>query len=1212
MKKTILKYLVMACCLIWTTVSYGQVISEVAGSTTTVMPNNGDLFTDPGDGTNGGPGGNCSTTSSGDLGDYPNCNCITVTTLTAPTGGQVSVTFNTFRVFGNFDWLTIFDGSGAVTATNGNGSATNPTSGDTELWNSSVDGDELIDMTNAGMVTFTSTNGSLTFASRFSGVVNTCGWEAAVAVTGGPPPPPPAAAFNHPDAGLTENFTVACGAALTNYFDNGGEDCDGTGLGSYQNNDPGSVAIICPDAMGQPITLEFLEVDIETRSTAPCWDFLNIYDGMGTGGTQLFSGCGEEGFQSCSGFPGDGSDGGGIEGGPNDLDGSNDATPVNNIWTSTDASGCLTVEFTSDGSVDQGGWIATLGCDAIPGVGCGIVCPADIEVPCESGSSPAITGTATAGADCTVAFTDEVIGCAVTRTWTATAASGEITSCVQNITLIDDSSPVITCPPGQTLTCFETIPTPVTSAADFVAAGGTISDNCTSSIDDFSIFSQDANNGGDNCPGNATVVTRTYFVSDFCGNVTTCTQTFTYNASAIGPVITSVLPTCFKYCASLANPMDADITFTTDCSFGATINITGPTQIGQDNCPGTIYRYTYTVTDDCNRTSAPVTRDFIIGNEGPTINCAPFNLVLDCGDPNNQDYIDTYLGSVTANSSCELGVNVTNNLQANFANTITCNTARTVIFTATDDCGRSTTCSSQITIWDVTPPELTSTYMDGVCNEAVCGSDLNFFYNFWKDKVIEGLTATDACDSNVSIQAVGPFSPNQNCPDETTETVVAFVATDNCGNESQIEYSFFVNAADDAAPLGAIMGAIATEEAETVESVSITLDGNSNVLNMTTAADGLYGFNELEEGFNYEVSPYSNQDPLNGISSYDLVLISKHILQMETLDSPYKLIAADVNKSGSITTMDLVDLRKVILHIDEEFANNTSWRFVESNFVFPDVTNPFATIFPEKVSINGLTLEETHDFVAVKIGDVNGSVVANAMAGADDRTTVGDLVFNVADQELVAGNTYEVAFQANAFNNIHGYQFTMNFDQSVLEVVDVKAGDLNNMTEANFGMTKLSQGAITTSWTSQEAQNLTRDANVFYVSFTAKADGMLSEVLSVNSRYTAAEAYDANLDLMNVELRFGDVESIASELRLYQNTPNPFNQETVIGFDLPQDANVMLNIYDGSGKLVKQVEGNFAKGYNNVSLSKGELAPGLLHYQLVTPMGTATKKMIVQ
>jgi|GEM_PF-1375715 len=162
----------------------GQTISETAGTITTVTIAGGEVFADPNDGTNGGLGGDCSDTGN-NTGNYPNCDCVTVTTLTAPAGQQVSVTFSQFTVFGNFDWLAIFDGDAPVTASNASGSATNPTSANPVLWNSAVDGVELINMFLAGKVTFTSTNGSLTFASRFSSVINRCGWEADVAVCQG-------------------------------------------------------------------------------------------------------------------------------------------------------------------------------------------------------------------------------------------------------------------------------------------------------------------------------------------------------------------------------------------------------------------------------------------------------------------------------------------------------------------------------------------------------------------------------------------------------------------------------------------------------------------------------------------------------------------------------------------------------------------------------------------------------------------------------------------------------------------------------------------------------------------------------------------------------------------------------------------------------------------------------------------------------------------
>ena len=379
----------------------------------------------------------------------------------------------------------------------------------------------------------------------------------------------------------------------------------------------------------------------------------------------------------------------------------------------------------------------------------------------------------------------------------------------------------------------------------------------------------------------------------------------------------------------------------------------------------------------------------------------------------------------------------------------------------------------------------------------------------WKNKVLEGLSATDACDSNVSFTTQGPNSPVQNCPDETTETVITWVANDNCGNTSTIQYSFYVTAVESPEPpqTASITGLAYTEMLDVVEDVKVSLTGGASFFEQfVTANDGIYTFNDLPLDQNYQITPFLNQFPMNGVSSFDLVLIAQHILNMNLLDSPYKMIAADINHSGSITTLDIVELRKMILFINNEFPGNTSWRFVEADFVFPYPSNPFATIFPEVVNINGLLESMQHDFVGVKIGDVNGSAIANTLAGgADDRTFVGDLVFNVIDQQVKAGETYEVTFNAENFEAIYGYQFSLNFDQTVLDFAGVKAGELSNLNESNFGLSLLDEGVITTSWTNQEAQSVVKGAAVFQVSFIAKADVLLSEVINVSSQYTKAK-----------------------------------------------------------------------------------------------------------
>ncbi len=82
---------------------------------------------------------------------------------------------------------------------------------------------------------------------------------------------------------------------------------------------------------------------------------------------------------------------------------------------------------------------------------------------------------------------------------------------------------------------------------------------------------------------------------------------------------------------------------------------------------------------------------------------------------------------------------------------------------------------------------------------------------------------------------------------------------------------------------------------------------------------------------------------------------------------------------------------------------------------------------------------------------------------------------------------------------------------------------------------------------------------------------------------------------------------------MYQNTPNPFNTRTSIGFNLPEASAATITISDVTGKVLKVVKGDFAKGYNSLELSRGELGAttGVLSYQIDTPTHSATKKMIL-
>lgn len=210
------------------------------------------------------------------------------------------------------------------------------------------------------------------------------------------------------------------------------------------------------------------------------------------------------------------------------------------------------------------------------------------------------------------------------------------------------------------------------------------------------------------------------------------------------------------------------------------------------------------------------------------------------------------------------------------------------------------------------------------------------------------------------------------CYDLGFVTVQVWV-TDAAGNQDYCETFIFV---DDnqgicqGPPL--VSGSVKTESNLPLKNTQVKLSGSAMEQQVTTAnPGGSYQF-EVVWGGDYSISCLKDTLPLNGVTTYDLVLISKHILGNQLLDSPYKIIAADANRSNSVTTADLVAIRKLILQMENKFPNNTSWRFVDKHFVFPDPANPFLTAFPEAANFNNVTTDILNaDFIGVKVGDVN-------------------------------------------------------------------------------------------------------------------------------------------------------------------------------------------------------------------------------------------------
>ncbi len=408
----------------------------------------------------------------------------------------------------------------------------------------------------------------------------------------------------------------------------------------------------------------------------------------------------------------------------------------------------------------------------------------------------------------------------------------------------------------------------------------------------------------------------------------------------------------------------------------------------------------------------------------------------------------------------------------------------------------------------------------------------------------------------------------------------------------------------------AIAGQISTEEGESLKGVLIQLSGQ-RTMDHTTGSDGEYEFTNLEPGYDYSITPSLNTRPVNGVSTLDLVKISKHILGVEYLASPYKVIAADANGSGTVSTLDMIQLRKLILGLITKIPGSPSWRFIDRKQVFTDSLHPWQDGLWEGMSFNDLQEPVTDaDFVAVKVGDVNGSATVDNLTQATPRSNLlAPVYLYLPDRMLEAGSEIVIPLAMEDLRLIQGFQFSLHWDPDKIELQGVEEGLLQTSNFAFFP----GKGVLTVSWHPYD-EGLSDSSPVRLLSLRFKTEEALrlGEVLELHSFPTQSEAYNLRDEVLPLLLDFQQPENETSAFSLYQNRPNPFRHHTTVAFDLPEAMPVTLAISDTKGRVLRVYRAFFDKGYNEFEIGAEKPAKkGLYFYTIRAGAFVATKKMLI-
>jgi hypothetical protein len=412
------------------------------------------------------------------------------------------------------------------------------------------------------------------------------------------------------------------------------------------------------------------------------------------------------------------------------------------------------------------------------------------------------------------------------------------------------------------------------------------------------------------------------------------------------------------------------------------------------------------------------------------------------------------------------------------------------------------------------------------------------------------------------------------------------------------------------------------------EAIYITSTNCLPETTFSTCPDEEYNHNFIctEDAF-FTIKPYKDVDPLNGVTTFDLVLITRHILGSQLLDSPYKIIAADANYSNSVTTFDLVEIRKLILFINPTFIQNTSWRFIDASYVFPNPANPWQGTFPEKINVDLSTQNAAinQDFIAVKIGDVNNSAsVCSGFANDEtgDRSQKARLYFDQGGNLPVkAGETLTLQFRLDSPEALVAWQMGVQFDPEALRLESALPDYLERFSPfKNLGATEASQGKLRLLWYDEAARPLAfvKDQDIFTLKFKVlHTITDLRSILSLDDEVLTAAGFREDGSTLSLEMVQWDSETAlaAGEQPIdhLQATvaPNPFRDDLKFNIEMPEADYVDVFIFDAQGRIVANWSGYAKAGKIEVSFDRtARWGSGVFTWQVKAGRRTLSGTMV--
>ena len=346
----------------------------------------------------------------------------------------------------------------------------------------------------------------------------------------------------------------------------------------------------------------------------------------------------------------------------------------------------------------------------------------------------------------------------------------------------------------------------------------------------------------------------------------------------------------------------------------------------------------------------------------------------------------------------------------------------------------------------------------------------------------------------------------------------------------------------------------------------------------------------------------------NGVSAYDLILISRHILNLEPITSFYQTLAADVNRSQTVTTFDIVEIRKTLLGVVDTFPAVPSWQFVRpvpdpSNIIaFADLKDTFQIQY---TNLSGDVTAAGFNWIGIKSGDLEQNTT---LTGAADDRSGPDLIFTAADQWVEAGSTVEVPVRTTESAYLSAWQmaFRTNPELATLTTIDGIPEDAWSVDE---------NGQIRLIWLDENIGNhryYTSGSTMATLKIKVIRSGYLSQLLAVDPDLLPGEAITAAVAHRPVLFRYQTTGApTGPAAQFFAPLPNPSSAQVDFPVLLPENGLVILELYNMAGQRIFQKNYEGTQGYQVFTVEETVFpASGAYCWKMVNGNVMQTGKLI--